>query len=181
METRPRERKRALPNAAFRALEVLSRHGPLGLLTAAKIADLATPRRSSSPTRRRGVLHCTQARQRSRRRIHPSSEASSPHWLRRKYPAQPRRTGFRSLITRAMETPRERPVSSRTRLLNRSSAFGATQRRRSLSLRSVKPRKERSQGCATALFAALTWSFSRVSRKRVMLAITRRPAFSLRT
>ena len=45
----------------------------------------------------------------------------------------------------------------------------------------VKPRNDRCHGRATALFSVLICSLRRRSMKRVRLAMTRRPAFSLRT
>ena len=43
ISTSPITRKSALPNASCKALEELSRHGPLAALDAANAADLATP------------------------------------------------------------------------------------------------------------------------------------------
>ena len=80
-----------------------------------------------------------------------------------------------------MLTLRVRRVSSRTRSLKRSTAFGAIRRRGSLPFVKLKPRNFRSLGRATALFAWFTWSLSFVVRNRVMLSITRSPARWLRT
>src|SRR5216683_1400978 len=72
-------------------------------------------------------------------------------------------------------------VSSRTRSLNRVTALSAMHRRNAGSSLTVKSRNDRCQGRATALFSALICSLRRPSMKRVRLAMTRRPAFSLRT
>jgi hypothetical protein len=64
------------------------------------------------------VFHWTQATQRRRRRIQPSSDGNSRHWLK---PPNPAQTGFRSAIIFSRLTPRCRRVSSRTRSLNRVS------------------------------------------------------------
>src|SRR5690242_15057156 len=174
--TKPIARKRALLNASCKALEALSRHGPLADRVAANAADFATPRRHSPPMRRRIVLHCTQMRQRSRRRTQASSVASSRHRLKPKYPAQPRRNGFNSPTIRSRLTPRERRVSSLTRLLNRVMAFSATQRRSSAPSWKVKPRKERCHGRPTALFSAFTRFIDRRLKLFVGYRLPRRSA-----
>ena len=80
-----------------------------------------------------------------------------------------------------MLTPRVRRVSSRTRSLNRSTAFGAIRRFGCLRFVKLKPRNFRSHGRATALFCSFTLSLSFVVMNRVMLSITRSPARRLRT
>jgi hypothetical protein len=77
-------------------------------------------------------------------------------------------------------TPRVCRVRFRTRRLNRRSAWGAMRLWRP-SLARLKPRNDRSAGRATALLAALTVSRSLRVRKRATLAITRSPAWRLRT
>src|SRR6266404_4332370 len=95
-------------------------------------------------------------------------------------PGQPRTNGFRSAIIFSRLTPRCRRVSSRTRSLNRVTALSAMHRRYAGSSLTVKPRNDRCHGRATALFSVLICSLRRPSMKRVRLAMTRRPAFSLR-
>src|SRR5689334_24749547 len=51
--------------------------------------------------------------QRRRLRIQPSNDANSCNWLKPKYPAHPRSSGFRSAIIRSRLTPRCRRVRSR--------------------------------------------------------------------
>ena len=74
-----------------------------------------------------------------------------------------------------------RRVSSRTRTLNRASAFGETTRWGVGPAVKLKPRKARADGRSTALLAAFTVSFSRRARKSVTLAMTRWPARRDRT
>src|ERR1700720_2294883 len=96
-------------------------------------------------------------------------------------PGPTRTNGFRSAIIFSRLTPRCRRVSSRTRSLNRATALSTVHRRNARSSLTVKPRNDRCHGRATALFAVLICSLRRPSMKRVRLAMTRRPAFSLRT
>src|SRR5271169_6156469 len=76
------------------------------------------------------------------------------------------RYGVRSSISCARLIPRVRRVMSRICALNLSRAFGAM--RRSLpSFEMLNPRNLRSSGCATALFASLTFSRSFLVRNRL--------------
>src|SRR5450755_3963892 len=75
-----------------------------------------------------------------------------------------------------MLTPLVRLVSSRTRSLNRRTAFGAIRRFGSRLLVKLNPRNLRSHGRATALFCWFTLSLSFVVMNAEMLAITRSPA-----
>ena len=69
-----------------------------------------------------------------------------------------------------------RRVSSRTRSLNRASAFGEITRWGVGPAVKLKARKARADGRSTALLlAAFTVSFSRRARKLVTLAMTRSP------
>ena len=92
-------------------------------------------------------------------RVQPSSDANSCNWLKPKYPAHPRSSGFRSAIIRSRLTPRCRRVRSRTRSLNRATALSAMRRRGCGSSVTVKPRNDRCHGRATALFCALICKF----------------------
>jgi hypothetical protein len=65
--------------------------------------------------------------------------------------------------------------------LNFARAFAAICRVGSASFEIVNPRNFRSPLRATALFASLTLSWSRVVRKRQALAMTRSPDRRLRT
>ena len=68
----------------------------------------------------------------------------------------------------------------RIRAWNVARAFGAI--RRSLpSFEMLNPRSFLSSGCATALFASLTFSLSLSVRNRLTEAMTRSPARRLRT
>ena len=80
-----------------------------------------------------------------------------------------------------MLIPRVRRVSSRTRSLNRFTAFGAMRRFGEAEFVKLKPRNFRSQGSATALLDSFTFSLSCVLMNRVRLFITRSPARRLRT
>jgi hypothetical protein len=142
--------------------------------------DAAPPTPPGLRVRTTAVRRIKQS-QRSRRRIQPSSDGNSCHWLKPKYPAQPRTIGFRSAIIFSRLTPRCRRVSARTRSLNQVTALSAMHRRNAGSSLTVKPRNDRCHGRATALFSVLICSLRRRSMKRVRLAMTRRPAFSLRT
>jgi hypothetical protein len=68
-----------------------------------------------------------------------------------------------------MLTPRVRLVSSRTRSVKRSTAFGAIRRLGVSALVKLNPRNFRSHGCATALFGSFTLSLSLVVMNRVRL------------
>src|SRR3954463_1373293 len=70
-----------------------------------------------------------------------------------------------------MLTPRFRPVSSRIRSLNRSTAFGAIRRFGMPALVKLNPRNFLAQGRATALFCWFTRSLSLLMMNRVRLSI----------
>src|SRR5271157_4672362 len=74
-----------------------------------------------------------------------------------------------------------RLVVLRTRSLNRTMACGAMRRRGAAPPVKLNPRNLRCDGGATALLALLIRSFSRRSRKRSTLAISRSPARKLHT
>ncbi|WP_321473476.1 hypothetical protein [uncultured Paludibaculum sp.] len=78
-----------------------------------------------------------------------------------------------------MLTPRVRRVLSRTRSLNRSTAFGSIRRWGTPAFVKLKTRCFRSQGLATALICSLTLRF--VVMNRVMLSITPSQDQRLRT
>ena len=80
-----------------------------------------------------------------------------------------------------MLTPRVRLVSSRTRSLKRTTAFGAIRRLGVSAFVKLNPRNFRSHGSATALFCWFTLSLSLVVMNRTALFITRSPARRLRT
>jgi hypothetical protein len=84
-------------------------------------------------------------------------------------------------MTFAIFTPRVRQVIRRTAALNRFNALSLTLRRFGRRPVNVKPGNVRRHGRSTALFSALTFSFSFRSKYLLTLASTRSPAFWLRT
>jgi hypothetical protein len=89
--------------------------------------------------------------------------------------------GANASMVASLLTPLARRVISRIRRLNRSKACDAITRWTFGPVVKLNPRNFRSCGRATALFASFTLSLSLCVMNRVMLAITRCPARSLRT
>ena len=179
---RPSESKNCPGSAQQSALVRVTRHGPR-LLRAVRMASFAlTPRFRNSRKRVPGRVHCFQTTARSRRRIHLSRRRRIVGVSQKpKYARHPRRYAASSCTICWRLTPRTRRVSFRTRAFNRSNVLSARRRFGRWPWVKLKPRNVRSRAAATALFATLTLSFSRVVMKSVILAITRCPARALRT
>ena len=147
-------------------------HGPSELPAVCAASYAAMPRWQSSRYLVVPRFHWFQTIDRSRRRSHCSSLSSTSGVSHRpKYPIHPRRYSARSWTMRARLIPRVRLVSSRTRSLNRATAFGARRLFGCLWFEKLNPRNFRRHGRATALFSRLTRSLSFVvESRRVLIA-----------
>src|ERR1700756_1981406 len=128
--------------------------GPRPLLADFHARVLSRPRACSRLLRVTGRFHCRHSRQRSLRRIHPSSSSSTPFTsVRRKYEVQPRSTGLSAAIVAGRLREAFPATISRTLSFSRFRLLSAILRRTCLCHVTLYPRNFRCQGRATALLS----------------------------
>src|SRR5665647_3668064 len=110
-------------------------HGPCPLLADFHARVSSNPRACSRLLRVAGRFHCRHSRQRSLRRIHPSSSCNTPFTsVSRKYDVQPRNTGLIASIVLPRLREAFPTTISRTLSLNRFKLLSAILRRGCLCL-----------------------------------------------